>query len=221
MLFFILLKQEILSFKRISRNFAQNILFFIISCAIFFLISQNPSIQALFGIFTVIIFCLVFTLIFANANFLSEDFHDGTIEQMIISCHNFEIFIAAKIVANWLFYALPIIIFIYLSLILSPQSIQEKSQIAPENLVILLVLASFAINAICAFGSCCGLVNKGSMISAILILPLIIPILLIFSAGIFDPEFFAKSVSILFYLFVFFAIISVFAASKIIKILSE
>jgi heme exporter protein CcmB len=210
MTFLTIFTQEFRNFKRNFNNFAQNIVFFIISCAIFLLIAKNNQ-----NLSEIIIFCLVFALIFINSDFLSEDFKDGTIEQMLIFCENFESFIAAKVIINWIFYALPILISSYFLLFLF-----NFDQILTKKMLILLFFASFSINSICAFSSSLNLLSKKSMLIAIFALPLIIPILLITILGIFEADFYLKSLKILAFCALLFNIIAVFAVSKVIKILS-
>ena len=190
-IFLIILKQEFtLAGTNLAKIF-QNFLFFFISFAVFFLISQNQQSQILSPYLTIdaILFCLIFSLIFSNSDFLFEDFSDGTLEQIIISQPNLEIFVLAKILGNWLIFSLPILISIPLISIGI-----GLNQNFITDFFILTTLASLTINFICAFcGSLSIAQNKAPMI-AVLALPLIIPVLLIacgsFSTtGISDEDF--------------------------------
>ncbi len=219
LLFFIFLKQELSNNLRNLGLFVQNILFFLISCAIFLLMAQNQVAEgenAQFLLTNIILISLVFSLIFANNNFLSEDFKDGTLEQMIIYCENLEVFIAAKMFANWIIFALPILITIPLMAFVNGLNKEFVSEGA-----ILFLFASLSINFICAFCASLNLAANKAPIIAIFALPLIVPIILITLVGFFGGEGLYSSVKILCGLAVLFAVIAVFATTKIVKIASE
>jgi heme exporter protein CcmB len=214
--FWIIFHHELqISFRHLGKIFA-NFLFFLISVAIFFLISQNQDNQAstAFYSITIIWFSLLSCLIFSASEFLKKDFDDGTIEQVLTSIENFEIFVLAKMLANWTICALPILLSVIpLSLAIG----FDQSLII--NFLILIFLATLAINFICSFcGSLSVLGNSAPMI-AVIALPLIIPILLIAYSGLSENSL--TSFKILAGLCIFIGSISVFATAKIIKIAAE
>ncbi len=214
--FLIIFHHELLlSSRHLGKIFA-NFLFFLISVAIFLLLSQNQDNQGstAFYSITVIWFSLLSCLIFSAAEFLKKDFDDGTIEQILTSCDNFEIFVLAKMLANWLICALPILI--------STLPISALIGLDHEmsvNFLILIFLATISINFICTFcGSLSVLGNSAPMI-AVIALPLIIPILLLAYSGLsFDTS---ANFKILSGLCIFIGSISVFATAKIVKIAAE
>jgi heme exporter protein B len=214
--FWIIFHHELqISFRHLGKIFA-NFLFFLISVAIFLLLSQNQDNQGstAFYSITVIWFSLLSCLIFSAAEFLKKDFDDGTIEQILTSCDNFEIFVLAKMLANWLICALPILISTFpISALIGLD--QEMS----VNFLILIFLATLSINFICTFcGSLSVLGNSAPMI-AVIALPLIIPILLLAYSGLsFDTS---ANFKILAGLCIFIGSISVFATAKIVKIAAE
>ena len=112
-IFWIILHQEFVLAGKNLAKILQNFLFFFISLSIFFLISQNQQNQlsSPFLSIDIILFCLVFSLIFSNSDFLHEDVRDGTLDQIIILQPNLEIFILAKMLGNWLILIMPILIF--------------------------------------------------------------------------------------------------------------
>lgn len=182
--FFIFLQQNISrAYKNLGR-FLQNILFFLISCAVFFLLVQNQAGQSSaassqqFLICSIIWFSLLFSLIFANGDFLAEDYRDGTIEQMIIFCPNLEIYIFSKIISAWIIFCLPILCVI--PFIMAAIGVDSGFIL---HFTILIALASFAINFVCAFCGSLNIAGNQAPLLAILALPLIIPILLIGCGG--------------------------------------
>ncbi len=198
MQFLIILKHDLLlSFCNLSKTLA-SFLFAIIFIAIFFLLSQNqetePSIAIWFALFS--------SLIFSSADFLKKDFEDGSLEQMLISFQNFEVFILAKMLANWLVYCLPLAIIAYF--------------VKPEiNFLILFLLASLAINCICCFCGSLAIAGSSAPMIATIALPLLIPILLI-SCGEFQ-----SSLQLLSGIALLLTFTLIFATAKIVKIAEE
>ena len=206
--FLIVLQQEfILAFRCLARLLA-SFLFFAISLTVFSLLRQeNQDTNNLQAVFMSLIFCLIF----ANSDFLKKDFEDGSIEQMLASQHNFEIFVMAKLFANWLLFAIPALIC---------SSLLGFDKINKFDFLIILALSSLAINCLCAFcGSLSCLENSASTISLIA-LPLIIPILLISLTSLETQDISAIG-KILFGLAIFLFFTSSFAIGKIIKIAAE
>jgi heme exporter protein CcmB len=214
--FFIVFWQELLlSFRNFGKILA-NFLFFLISLSLFSLIGSDQQNQGFTAYSTIsaIWFSLLFCLIFSASDFLKKDFEDGSIEQALVDCENFEIFILAKMMSNWLVSAAPILVsssVIFLALNL------DRSAIL--NFLILVFLASLIINFICTFcGSLSALGNSAPMI-AIIALPLIIPVLLIAHSGtIYD---FGTSLKILSGLCVFSGSVAFFTTARIIRIAVE
>ena len=226
-MFFIFLKQNL---AHAGKNFGrslQNILFFLISCAIFFILSQNQVDQALvansqqFLMCNIIWFSLLFSLIFANGDFLAEDYCDGTIEQMIIFCPNLEVFVLSKIISSWLIFCLPI-----LSVIPFLMALMGANFGFILHFTILISLASFAINFVCAFCGSLNIAGNQAPLLAILALPLIIPILLIgcggsFGGGLEAADNFYFSLKLLAGICVFLGAALLSATTKIVKIVAE
>jgi heme exporter protein B len=211
--FWIILKHELqISFRHLGK-FLANFLFFLISVAIFLILAQNQQNQAFYST-TIIWFSLLSCLIFSSAEFLKKDFDDGTIEQILNSCDNFEIFTLAKMLANWLINCLPILIFTPLIL-----HFLNLNQNFISNFLILFLLASLAINFICSFCGSLSILGNGAEVIAIIAFPLIIPILLIAYSGAAGE--FLSSFKILLGLVIFLGSISVLASAKIVKIAAE
>ncbi len=214
--FFIVFNHELLLFGRNLAKIFANFLFFLISVTIFFVLAQNQEnqVSTVFYSITVIWFSLLSCLIFSASEFLKKDFDDGTIEQILHSVENFEIFLLAKMLANWLVVCLPILVAVF------PLSfISGLNQSEATNFLTLIFLASLAINFICTFcGSLSVLGNSAPMIATIA-LPLIIPIVLVAHSGIVQGA--EASLKILLGLDFFIAAVSVFATTKIIKIAAE
>ena len=215
--FWIIFQQEILlSFRHLGKILA-NFLFFLISISVFSLTSEDQIIQGFTPIhsITIIWISLLFCSISSAAEFLKKDFDDGAIEQALVSCENFEIFVLAKMLANWLACCLPILIFIPLILLAN-----HANQSLIANSTILIFLASLIINFICTFCGSLSVLGSAAPIIAVIAMPLIIPIILVAYAGLLGENF-QTSFRILLGLSVFIGSISVFASAKIIKIAAD
>ncbi len=223
-MFSIFLQQNLVQAGKNLGRFLQNILFFVISCVIFFILAQNQageasSQQFLMG--NVIWFALLFSIIFANGDFLAEDYRDGTVEQMIILCPNLEIFVLSKIISAWLIFCLPILCVIPLIMVAMGADYGFIT-----HFVILISLASFAINFVCAFCGSLNIAGNQAPLLAILALPLIIPILLIacggsIGAGVDSADNFYFSLKLLGGICIFISSALLIATTKIVKIVSE
>lgn len=214
--FWIVFCHEILLSSRHLAKIFSNFLFFLISVAIFFLISQNQENQTstVFYSITIIWFSLLSCLIFSATEFLKKDFDDGTIEQNLRSINNFEIFILAKMSANWLICSLPILLSIY------PLSLGiGLDQALTINLLIAAFLATLIINFICTFCGSLSILGNSAPMIGVIALPLIIPILLI-GVGVLDNNA-SAGFKILSGLVIVIGSISVFATAKIVKIAAE
>jgi heme exporter protein CcmB len=215
-IFFTIFYHELLlslrSFGRIFSNF----LFFLISVATFLLISQSQQNEgsAAFYSITIIWFSLLSCVLFSTSEFLKKDFDDGTIEQMLTSCDNFEVFILAKMLANWLVCVFPILFSLFPISALIGLSFE-----ASVDFLILIFLATLIINFICTFCGSLSILGNSAPMIGVIALPLIIPILLLAYSGLsFNAS---TSFKILSGLVIFIGNISVFATAKIVKIAAE
>ncbi len=199
--FLIIFQQELrLNFRHLERILA-NLLFFVIFLCTFLLLAQGQQNQA--GINVIFIwFALLSVLIFSNSEFLKKDFEDGSLEQILLACENLETAIFAKMLANWMVCCAAILPIIFL--------------LKPDFEFLLIVfLASLAINFLCCFCGSLSILSNSAPIIAVIILPLIIPLLLV-TQGEFDVSF-----KLLCALVILLGAISVFATARIVKIAAE
>ncbi len=220
-LFLIVIHHElILSLKNCGRIIA-NFLFFLISLFIFFFISGDVSNHGFAAInqVSVIFLILLFSLTFFTLDFLKAEFDDGSLEQVIITCENFEIFVLAKMLGNWVLYALPLV-FIS-ALILSLGNFPNLT-----HFVVILLLVSLIMNFICAFCGSISMLGNIAPLLAVIAFPLVIPTLIIASGDISVAaeeahEIFFSQLKMLGGLVVLSGSIATIAITKITKIALE
>ena len=199
--FLIIFLQELrLNFRHLEKILA-NILFFVIFLSIFFLLSQNQQNQGLSDVIF-IWFALLSSLIFSNSEFLKKDFEDGSLEQISLAVENLEVAIFAKMLASWFICCAAILPLIFLLKL-------------DVELLIIAALGSLVINFLCCMCGSLSMLGNAAPVISVIILPLIIPTLLI-AQGEFET-----SVKLLGALVIFSAAISVFAVTKIVRIVSE
>jgi heme exporter protein CcmB len=111
-LFRIFLQQELLILFKNKAQIYANIIYFLIFFSVFQIISQNFSqdIQNKLLILNITL-NILFAIINICQNIFIKDHEDGTLEQYIIHINNIEIFILAKIIANWIASCLLIVLF--------------------------------------------------------------------------------------------------------------
>jgi len=203
------------------KNFINNSLFFLSFFIIFVLIisplqnaigeelSSEAKYQSL--ITCASIFALLFSLLASSFEFLQEDFQDGTLEQILIKCRNFEIYFFAKMLANWLgncFFNVILAVFLSWLLGLSWQFL--------NNFLILFLLASLLINFICCFGASLAILQGSIALIAFIVLPLILPIVIFSCLAILDN--FAQYLKILLGLNIFLIPLLTFSSGILTKI---
>ena len=109
---------------------------------------------------------------------LANDYADGTLEQLALSVYPLPVIVAGKMVAHWLMTGLPLAV---LSPLLGLQFGLRSGELAA--LFTSLILGTPVLSMIGAIGAALTLgVRGGSILMALLVLPLYIPVL-IFGAG--------------------------------------
>ena len=113
----------------------------------------------------------------------SDDYQDGTLEQIMLEPHPLSMLVLCKVLAHWLLSGLPLVIF---SPLLGMQLGLDSEAIV--LLMITLLLGTPALSLIGAVGAALTLgLRGGGVLISLLVLPLYIPIL-IFGAGAVESQ---------------------------------
>ena len=166
-------KKEFLVYSRKSASFVSPIVFFLISISLYpIAISSDPEVLSNLAPGLIWITVLLSTLI-SFQNIFTEDFEDGSIEILLSTNVNLSMIVLVKVLVNWIFSCLPIIvlsIFSIFLLYLPQEGIQS---------VILSLLVGTP--TICLFGALSGALSlgKNSITGPALMLPLSLPILIL------------------------------------------
>jgi len=117
----------------------------------------------------------------ALSRVFSQDYIDGTLEQMLLSATPLSVIVAAKVLAHWLITGLPLVL---LAPVLALQF--DLPQQFLDILMLSLLLGTPALSLIGTIGAALTLgLRGGGALLALLVLPLYIPVLIV-GAGALD-----------------------------------
>lgn len=168
-----LFHKEFLVYSRKSSSFISPVVFFLISISLYPIgISNDPEILKTLAPGLIWITVLLSTLI-SFQNIFSEDYEDGSIELLLASGQNLSLIVLVKILVNWVFSCLPIIVLSILSIFLLYFPL--------EGIKPLIISLLIGTPTICLFGALAGALSlgKNSITGPALMLPLSLPILIL------------------------------------------
>jgi len=115
------------------------------------------------------------TTFLVQENMLRADFNNGIFEQMLLSSHNMSLLLFAKISAQWLVFALPMVLLTPLLAISLGLPLISIAIITCS-----LILGTITLSLVGALGSALTIsMSRGGVLLAILILPLYTPVLVL------------------------------------------
>ena len=208
-MFFHIIKQELaINLKNLS-NLAHCLIFFLITTSIFAITTNVFGAEIAIAIIWI---CLIFSILLSSNGQFQKDFEDGTFEQLYLSGYVFELIILAKIVANWLFNVLPLILFLPIIAVI----LKVPGNVI-SDLILIALITSLLINFLVSFGASLTLsANSTSALLTILVLPLLIPTIIFANSGIGSD--FTASIKLLVSLVVFLIPILTFTTALAVKI---
>lgn len=235
-IFLAIFKQELLILRRNSSKIINNLVFFTIFLTLYFLLNQgseevqsnmilelknakliqaefllNQSSQNFGFLLSAITFATLTAILLYFGDFMLKDSKDGTVDQLRLVCQNFEIVIAAKILANWLSCCFALIIFGgFLTFIFGNDALFSL------EFAVILLLMTLSLSCICGFCGHLSIFSNSLALSAILALPLCIPPILIAASISFSS--FWQSFALLSINAIIAANITIFGSAKLVKI---
>ena len=215
--FALLLKRDLTIAFRHRDDIFNPLLFFVIVVTLFPL-GIGPEANTLARIAPGIIWvaALLSTLLSLDRLFKS-DYHDGSLEQMLLSPQPIFILVLAKIVAHWLITGLPLIIIAPLLAVLL--HLHQDSYWA---LFVTLLIGTPVLSFIGAIGAALTVgIKKGGVLLSLIVLPLYIPVL-IFSTSAIDTAAmnlpYSGQLAIIAAIFVLSLTLAPFAVSSALKV---
>lgn len=173
-----LLRRDLLLAVRRPADVA-NILFFFVIVATLFPLAVGPEREALRMMAPGIVWAAaLLASILALSRLFATDYADGTLEGMLLSAEPLSVIVIAKVVAHWLVSGLPLV------LVAPVLALQFDLPDGTAMLLFLsLLLGTPVLSLVGAIGAALTLgLRGGSVLVALLVLPLYIPVL-IFGAG--------------------------------------
>ncbi|MFL2742869.1 MAG: heme exporter protein CcmB [Gammaproteobacteria bacterium] len=185
-----LFMKELVSYKKRSSTYLSPIVFFLITISLYPLaLSNDPNDLALLapGITWI---CVLLSTLLSIQNIFNEDFEDGSLDIFFSLRSTTLSLVLIKILVNWIFSSLPIIIL--------SSTVVFLLFLPPESLTILLISLLLGTPVISLFGALAGALSlgKSSILGPAIVLPLSLPVLILGTASVSsflngeDPTFY-------------------------------
>ena len=173
-----LFMKELVSYKKRSSTYLSPMVFFLITISLYPLaLSNDPNDLALLapGITWI---CVLLSTLLSIQNIFNEDFEDGSLD-IFFSLRSATLsLVLIKILVNWIFSSLPIIIL--------SSAVVFLLFLPPESLTILLISLFLGTPVISLFGALAGALSlgKSSILGPAIVLPLSLPVLILGTASV-------------------------------------
>ena len=173
-----LFMKELVSYKKRSSTYLSPIVFFLITISLYPLaLSNDPNDLALLapGITWI---CVLLSTLLSIQNIFNEDFEDGSLDIFFSLRSTTLSLVLIKILVNWIFSSLPIIIL--------SSAVVFLLFLPPESLTILLISLLLGTPVISLFGALAGALSlgKSSILGPAIVLPLSLPVLILGTASV-------------------------------------
>ena len=173
-----LFMKELVSYKKRSNTYLSPMVFFLITISLYPLaLSNDPNDLALLapGITWI---CVLLSTLLSIQNIFNEDFEDGSLDIFFSLRSTTLSLVLIKILVNWIFSSLPIIIL--------SSAVVFLLFLPPESLTILLISLFLGTPVISLFGALAGALSlgKSSILGPAIVLPLSLPVLILGTASV-------------------------------------
>tara|TARA_B100001059_G_scaffold236315_1_gene286170 strand:- start:18538 stop:19185 length:648 start_codon:yes stop_codon:yes gene_type:complete len=174
---------EYLKLRKKIRNWLGPILIFILIMIAYPLTVEFLENDLEKGFYSLLWISILLSMMLATEDIFLEDYNDGSLEQIIIATSSFPIMIAKKAFIYWLMIGLPISLMSFLFSLGITQNFILSLYILP-----LAMISSYIFLNLFIFGSALSL-NKGSVLGAIITMPLALPVLIVLGKSIIAVQF--------------------------------
>ena len=130
------------------------------------------------GFYSLLWISILLSMMLSTEDIFLEDYNDGTLEQIIISTSSYPFMIAKKIFIYWIMIGLPISVLSFLFSLGITQDINLSLYV-----IFLAMISSYIFLNLFVFGSALSL-NKGSVLGALITMPLALPVLIVLGKSI-------------------------------------
>ena len=172
------LKLEYLKLKKKTRSWLGPILVFRLIMLAFPLTVEFMQDKLEIGFFSVLWIAILISMMLAREDIFIEDYNDGSLEQIIIKNTSFQFLISIRIVVYWLMIGVPISILSFIFSLGTSEDLLLSISVIP-----LSIISSYIFLNLFALGSALSL-NKGSLLGALITMPLALPVLIVLGKSI-------------------------------------
>jgi len=172
------LKLEYLKLKKKTRSWLGPILVFWLIMLAFPLTVEFIQDKLEIGFFSVLWIAILISMMLATEDIFIEDYNDGSLEQTIIKNTSFQFLISIRIVVYWLMIGVPISILSFIFSLGTSEDLLLSISVIP-----LSIISSYIFLNLFALGSALSL-NKGSLLGALITMPLALPVLIVLGKSI-------------------------------------
>ena len=172
------LKLEYLKLKKKTRSWLGPILVFWLIMLAFPLTVEFMQDKLEIGFFSVLWIAILISMMLATEDIFIEDYNDGSLEQTIIKNTSFQFLISIRIIIYWLMIGVPISILSFIFSLGTSEDLLLSISVIP-----LSIISSYIFLNLFALGSALSL-NKGSLLGALITMPLALPVLIVLGKSI-------------------------------------
>jgi len=176
--------REWLLLLRSPAQLFQPLLFFVVIVSLFPLaISPDPRILMQIGP-GIIWMGILFALILSFSPLFAEDYQDGSLEQLVINCYPLSALVLVKVLVHSLMLGLPLMLLLPL--------MAFAYDLSTQAIVSLIMSLALALPSLCLVGALGASVvlalRNGTLLLALILLPLYVPILIFASAAVVHAQ---------------------------------
>ena len=172
------LKLEYLKLKKKTRSWLGPILVFWLIMLAFPLTVEFMQDKLEIGFFSVFWIAILISMMLATEDIFIEDYNDGSLEQPIIKNTSFQFLISIRIIVYWLMIGVPISVLSFIFSLGTSEDLLLSISVIP-----LSIISSYIFLNLFALGSALSL-NKGSLLGALITMPLALPVLIVLGKSI-------------------------------------
>ena len=169
---------ELLKLRKKTRSWLGPILVFWLIMLAYPLTVEFLQDKLEIGFFSVLWIAILISMMLATEDIFTEDFNDGSLEQTLIKNLSFSISIVTKIFTYWLLIGLPISILSFIFSLGTTEDFSLSLSIFP-----LAIIGSYIVLNLFVLGNALSL-NKGSVLGALVTMPLALPVLIVLGKGL-------------------------------------
>ena len=171
-------KLEYLKLKKKTRSWLGPILVFWLIMLAFPLTVEFMQDKLEIGFFSVLWIAILISMMLATEDIFIEDYNDGSLEQTIIKNTSFQFLISIRIIVYWLMIGVPISMLSFIFSLGTSEDLSLSISVIP-----LSIISSYIFLNLFALGSALSL-NKGSLLGALITMPLALPVLIVLGKSI-------------------------------------